>query len=212
MAEQAVATLVALHSVDVAASGLDLFGRPSGYLERQLRRFSQLLEHNATRPLPDLERVTEWLARNRPESPGVAFVHGDYRLGNLMFDDAAGIAAVLDWEMATTGDPLADLGYLTATWAEGDEEPNPMHELSRVTRIAGFPGRDALAQSYAEATGLPLDALPWYQALALWKSAIFLEGSYGRYLDGASSDAYFARLGEGVPAIGRAALLRTETA
>jgi aminoglycoside phosphotransferase (APT) family kinase protein len=152
------------------------------------------------------------LARNCPESPKVAFVHGDYRLGNLMFDDAAGLAAVLDWEMATTGDPLADLGYLTATWAQEGEEPNPMHELSKVTRMAGFPGRDALARSYAETTGLPLDALPWYQVPALWKAAVFLEGSYGRYLDGASSDAYFAGLGEGVPAIGRAALLRAETA
>lgn len=90
------------------------------------------------------------------------------------------LVAVLDWEMATVGDPLADLGYCLATWAEDGDEPNPMLDLSRATRQPGFPGRAELAARYAEATGLGLDALPWYEVLALWKSAIFLEGSYKR--------------------------------
>jgi aminoglycoside phosphotransferase (APT) family kinase protein len=212
IATQTVAGLAALHAVDLTSSGLGAFGRPSGYLDRQLRRFSTLLEHNATRPLPELERVADWLAENRPESPAVSFVHGDYRLGNLMFSENAELVAILDWEMATTGDPLADLGYLTAMWAQPGEEGNPMHDLSAVTRLGGYPDRETLAREYAELTGIPLDRLPWYQVLALWKSAIFLEGSYGRYLSGASSDGYFAELGSGVPMLGRAALARAESA
>lgn len=212
VAARAVATLAALHRVGLAASGLDAFGRPDGYLERQLRRFSALLERNATRPLPALERVGAWLEANLPASPAAAFVHGDFRLGNLIFGDRAEVAAVLDWEMATSGDPLADLGYLTATWAEPGDPPTPMTELSRVTQGAGFPGRAELAARYADATGLALDALPWYQALALWKAAIFLEGSYRRFREGDSDDPYFGRLGEGVPALAAAALARAESA
>lgn len=202
----AIAALAALHRIDLKASGLDAFGAPSGYLERQLRRFSGLLEQNATRPLPQLERVATWLDDNLPPSRAVAFVHGDYRLGNLILGEEGGVTAILDWEMATTGDPLADLGYMTATWARPDDAPNPLLELSAVALLPGFPGREELAARYAELTELPLDDLPWYQVLALWKSAIFLEGSYRRYRRGDSDDPFFARLGEGVPALAEAAL------
>jgi aminoglycoside phosphotransferase (APT) family kinase protein len=201
--------LIDLHATDLAASGLGAFGRPDGYLERQLDRFGALLERNATRPLPDLEAVAAWLLANRPESGETTFVHGDYRLGNLMFTAApTRLAAVLDWEMATVGDPLADLGYCTAMWAEPGDEQNPMLALSRATRLFPFPGRDWIVARYVAATGRPVDALPWYQVLALWKSAIFLEGSYARYLAGQSTDPYFGTLGEGVPAMARAALAR----
>jgi aminoglycoside phosphotransferase (APT) family kinase protein len=210
IARDTVAALVALHDADLAASGLGGLGRPSGYLERQLRRFGSLLEANATRPLPELERVAEWLAANLPESRRTTFVHGDYRLGNLLFGDPLGVAAVLDWEMATVGDPLADLGYLTAMWAAPEDEENPMFALSRLTRRPDFPRREDLADAYADATGEPIDALPWYQVLALWKSAIFLEGSHKRFTEGASADRYFASLGDGVPALARTALAWTE--
>ncbi|MFT3866740.1 MAG: phosphotransferase family protein [Solirubrobacterales bacterium] len=193
-----VEALVDLHALDLAATGLGAFGRPRGYLERQLGRFGGLLEENATRPLPLLERVADWLAANLPESPPAAFVHGDFRLGNVILDRAGKLAAVLDWEMATSGDPLADLGYLTAMWAEPDDEEDPMLELSRVTRSDDFPSRAELVDRYAELSGLNVEALPWYQALALWKSAIFLEGSYNRFLAGDSADPYFAGLGPGV--------------
>jgi aminoglycoside phosphotransferase (APT) family kinase protein len=204
-----VDTLVDLHAIDFAALGLEGFGRPDGYLERQLRRFNGLLETNATRPLPELERVAEWLAANVPTSPRAALVHGDYRLGNVMFAPSEPrLAAVLDWEMATIGDPLADIGYLTAMWAEAEDPPNPVGDLSEVTRLPGFAGRDELARRYAEETGLGLDALPWYQTLALWKAAIFLEGSYKRFQEGSTGDTYFARLGAGVEELGRLAALR----
>jgi aminoglycoside phosphotransferase (APT) family kinase protein len=213
IADELVDCLVDLHAVDYETAGLAGLGRAEGYLERQLRRFNGLLETNATRPLPDLERVAEWLAANLPRSPQATIVHGDYRLGNVMFAPREPrLVAVLDWEMATIGDPLADVGYMTAMWVEAEDPPNPVGDLSDVTRLPGFPGRAHLAERYVEATGLALDALAWYQVLAFWKAAIFLEGSFKRYQAGTTVDAYFARLGEGVETLGRLACERTGAA
>ncbi|MGV1048660.1 MAG: phosphotransferase family protein [Solirubrobacterales bacterium] len=206
IAEELVDCLVELHEVDVEAAGLESFGRADGYLERQIKRFGGLLELNATRPLPELEQVAEWLAANVPPSPRATVVHGDYRLGNVMYAPTEPrLVAVLDWEMATIGDPLADVGYMTAMWAEADDPYNTVGDLSAVTRLPGFPSRADLAERYAAATGLPLDALPWYQVLAIWKAAIFLEGSFKRFREGTTSDPYFGRLGEGVEALGHLA-------
>jgi aminoglycoside phosphotransferase (APT) family kinase protein len=204
--EDLVDRLVDLHAIDFEAAGLGGMGRAEGYLERQLKRFGGLLEVNATRPLPDLEAVAEWLAANLPSSPPARIVHGDYRLGNVMYAPAEPrLVAVLDWEMATIGDPLADVGYMTAMWAEADDPPNPVGDLSEVTRLPGFATRAELLKRYSEATGLSLDALPWYQVLALWKAAIFLEGSFRRFQAGTTVDPYFAGLGVGVEKLGRLA-------
>jgi len=209
IADELIDALVEVHAVDWQAVGLEGFGKPTGYLERQLRRFTGLWEFNKTRELPVVEEVGEWLARNLPESPPATIVHGDYRLGNVMYAPAEPrLVAVLDWEMATIGDPLADLGYMTAMWAETDDPPNPVGDLSEVTRLPGFATRAELVARYAEATGLGVEALPWYQVLALWKAAIFLEGSYRRYQAGTSALAYFAGLGAGVEKLGRLAAER----
>ena len=209
IAEELVDCLVDLHAIDVEAAGLTEFGRPDGYLERQIKRFGGLLELNATRPLPDLERVAEWLAADIPDSPTATVVHGDYRLGNVMFAPAAPeLVAVLDWEMATIGDPLADVGYMTAMWAEASDPVNPVGDLSEVTRLPGFPGRDALAERYVAATGLDLGALRWYQVLALWKAAIFLEGNYKRFVAGTTADPFYAGLDAGILTLGRLAAER----
>src|SRR6201999_2613785 len=120
------------------------------------------------------------------------------------------LAAILDWEMATIGDPLADLGYMTAMWSQAGDPPNPVSDLSSVTRGAGFPRRHLLLDRYAERTGRSLDALPWYQVLAIWKAAIFLEGSFRRYGAGTTSDPYFAGLETGVPTLAALARARTE--
>lgn len=211
LSECLVDGLVDLHAVDATDDELAGFGRPDGYLERQLKRFGGLYETNATRPLPDLEAVADWLAANLPESPASTVVHGDYRLGNVMIAPSpTRLAAILDWEMATIGDPLADLGYMTAMWSEPGDPPNPVSDLSSVTRGGGFPDRAFLAARYAERTGRSLDALPWYQVLAIWKAAIFLEGSFRRFGAGTTSDPYFASLETGVPAL--AALARERTA
>ncbi|HVQ57388.1 MAG TPA: phosphotransferase family protein [Solirubrobacterales bacterium] len=207
--EELVDALVRLHAIDFEAAGLGELGRSDGYLERQLKRFNGLLELNATRPLPDLERVGDWLAGNLPASPPTTLVHGDYRLGNVMFAPSEPqLVAILDWEMATIGDPLADVGYMTAMWSHANDPPNPVADLSRVTRLPGFPSGEALAQQYAEATGHSLDALRWYQTLAIWKAAVFLEGSFKRYQSGSTVDPYFAGLREGVERLGQLARAR----
>jgi aminoglycoside phosphotransferase (APT) family kinase protein len=211
VAERLVDGLVDLHAIDPGTESLAGFGRPDGYLERQLRRFGGLYADNATRTLPDLEAVADWLAANLPDSGPSTVVHGDYRLGNVMVAPApTRLAAILDWEMATIGDPLADLGYLTAMWSEPGDPPNPVSDLSALTRGSGFPGRDFLADRYAERTGRSLDALPWYQVLALWKAAIFLEGSFRRFGAGTTADPYFAGLEEGVPSLAALARARAE--
>jgi aminoglycoside phosphotransferase (APT) family kinase protein len=180
-----VSSLIQLHSLDVSAGRLASFGKPQGYLERQVSRFAGLWEVNTTRSLPEVDKLSRWLADNLPASQTAAVVHGDYRLGNLMFRRQAPAAplAILDWEMATVGDPLTDLGYLTATYTDPDSVPNPLH-LSPVTALPGYLHSGELASEYAGQSDLDLTPLPWYQALALWKAAIFSEAIYTRWLNG----------------------------
>jgi aminoglycoside phosphotransferase (APT) family kinase protein len=193
-----VDALIEVHAADWRACGLEGYGKPTGYLERQLRRFGGLWEHNRTRALPVLDRVTEWLGAHRPESGPATIVHGDYRLGNTMFAGNR-LAAIFDWELATIGDPLADVGYLVATWAQPDDPDGSIVGLSPVTRLPGFPTRAELVARYEERSGRSMSDLRWYTTLALWKSAIFLEGSYKRRLAGTTEDAFFDKLEHGVP-------------
>jgi aminoglycoside phosphotransferase (APT) family kinase protein len=196
--------LVEVHAVDWRACGLEGYGKPTGYLERQLRRFGGLWEHNKTRELPIVEEVRDWLAGNMPESPGSTIVHGDYRLGNVMLgnEPPAEVVAIFDWELSTIGDPLADLGYFTVTWVEaGDTEDIGFGSLNAATRREGFMSREELISRYEARSGRPMSALNWYQALALWKAAVFMEGNYKRFTMGASDDEYLALFDRGVPAL-----------
>jgi aminoglycoside phosphotransferase (APT) family kinase protein len=204
VSEELVDALVELHAVDWRACGLEGYGKPTGYLERQVRRFSGLWDYNKTRELPVVEEVRDWLAANLPESPESTIVHGDYRLGNVMVADEApaSLVAIFDWELSTIGDPLADVGYLTVTWTQSDDPPDiAFGGLSAATRQPGFMTREELTARYEERSGRPVSALNWYQALALWKAAVFMEGNYKRYTLGASDDAYLALFDEGVPAL-----------
>jgi aminoglycoside phosphotransferase (APT) family kinase protein len=207
IADQLIDALVELHSVDWRAAGLDGFGKPSGYLERQLRRFGGLWEHNRTRELPVVEQVGDWLAANMPESPPATIVHGDYRLGNTMFasEPPAQLIAIFDWEMATIGDPLADLGYLMMHWTEPDDPPGKF-TLHTVTRLPGFPTRAEILQRYEERSGRSMGALNWYVTLALWKAIVFMEGNYKRALAGSTDDPYLKDFGDGVIEIAQRAL------
>jgi aminoglycoside phosphotransferase (APT) family kinase protein len=203
-----VDTLAEVHTVDWRACGLEGYGKPTGYLERQLRRFTGLWEHNKTRELPRVQEIRDWLATNMPESPTATIVHGDYRLGNTMVaDDPPGrIIAIFDWELSTIGDPLADVGYLTVTWVQpGDAEDTMFSSLSAVTRREGFPSREELIAHYEERTGRSMSDLRWYQTLALWKAAVFMEGNYKRSLAGTTDDPYLALFDEGVPRLAEAA-------
>src|SRR3954469_20292250 len=161
--EQLVDALVELHAVDWRAAGLEGFGKPEGYLERQLRRFLGLWEHNRTREIAAVESVAEWLKANLPQSPPATIVHGDYRLGNTMMsgEPPARVVAVLDWEMSTIGDPLADLGYLCTLWVDREDPPLGMFELSAVTRQEGFPLKAELVARYEERSGRPMTDIRW---------------------------------------------------
>jgi aminoglycoside phosphotransferase (APT) family kinase protein len=202
--EELIDALVEVHAADWRAAGLEGYGKPTGYLERQLRRFGGLWEHNRTRSLPVLDEVTAWLDAHLPESGPATIVHGDFRLGNVMFTGDR-LSAIFDWELATIGDPLADVGYLAATWAEAGDPEGVVGSLGAVTRGPGFATRDQLVSRYEARSGRSMSNLRWYTALALWKSAIFLEGSYKRRLAGTTEDAFFDRLEHGVPELaGRA--------
>jgi aminoglycoside phosphotransferase (APT) family kinase protein len=203
LGEELVDALAEIHAVDWRAVDLEGFGKPTGYLERQLRRFAGLWEHNRTRELETLDRVTRWLGANRPESTRSTIVHGDYRLGNVMVAPGAParIAAIFDWELATIGDPLADVGYLVATWSQPGDPDDVPFSFDDATRRPGFPTRPELIARYEAATGRAVPDVRWYTTLALWKAAVFLEGSYKRRLAGTTDDPFFDTLKTGVPAI-----------
>jgi aminoglycoside phosphotransferase (APT) family kinase protein len=200
MGEDLVDALVEVHAVDWRDAGLECFGKPTGYLERQLRRFLGLWEHNRTREIPAVESVGEWLRENLPESGPATIVHGDYRLGNTMFGPVAParLVAIFDWEMATIGDPLADLGYLCTLWVDRNDPTGNMFELSGVTREEGFPLREELIARYEERSGRSMTDIRWYRTLALWKSIVFMEGNYKRAVQGSTDDPYLKGFGEGV--------------
>jgi aminoglycoside phosphotransferase (APT) family kinase protein len=198
-----VDALAEVHAVDPTAAGLASIGRPEGYLRRQLRRFAGLWDVNRTRDLPLVAAVAARLEATVPESGPATIVHGDYRVGNLLAptEPPARVTAILDWELATIGDPLADLGYLLSTYADGDGPAAAgIVELSPVTRAPGFPSRVELAAAYAERTGRSTTALAWYEALAHWKAAIFCENMYKRFLAGERSDEFARAMEHGVPA------------
>ncbi len=200
LGEELIDALVELHSVGWESAGLEGFGKPTGYLERQLRRFGGLWEHNRTRELEDVEAVGEWLAATMPESGPATIVHGDYRLGNVIYaaSSPTRLEAILDWEMATIGDPLADLGYFATLYVDRDDPPLGMFELSSVTREPGFPRRADLIARYEQRSGREMPDIRWYQTLALWKSVVFMEGNYKRAVAGSTDDPFLAQFGEGV--------------
>jgi len=207
IADELIDALVELHATDWRGAGLEGFGKPTGYLERQLRRFNGLWEHNRTRELPQVEEVGAWLSENIPESPPATIVHGDYRLGNTMFAprSPAQLIAILDWEMATIGDPLADVGYMLMHWTEPGDARGKFN-LNNVTLQPGFPTRAELTASYEERSGRSVRALDWYMTLALWKAVVFMEGNYKRALSGSTDDPYLKTFGEGVVEIADRAL------
>ncbi|MGB9372609.1 MAG: phosphotransferase family protein [Jiangellales bacterium] len=197
-----VTTLLALHDVDPDAVGLSSFGRPEGYLERNLRRWSTQWESSRTRDLPVLDRIAATLGSDVPTTQRTTIVHGDYRLDNVMFArDLSDVAAVVDWELSTLGDPLADLG-LMLTYVEVSDE------VLGSTRVDGLLDARATLTAYAEGTDLDLSRITWYVAFGVFKLAVILEGVHARYLAGATVGEGFATMGAHVPVLAeRAAAL-----
>jgi aminoglycoside phosphotransferase (APT) family kinase protein len=196
-----VETLAHLHATDPAAVGLADFGRGTGFMERQLRRWSRQWESSKSADLPALETLRDELARTVPPQPAVAIVHGDYRLDNTILHPTrpGRIVAVLDWEMSTLGDPLADLGTLLAYWSEpGDDGVvAAARTIPPVTAAAGFPARGEIVRRYAEITGFDVTNVTWYRAFAYFKLAVIGQGIATRAAGGAMLGSGF----EGAQAI-----------
>jgi aminoglycoside phosphotransferase (APT) family kinase protein len=195
IADTLVDTLVELHSVDPVAAGLGDFGRPSGFLERQLRRWKGQLDSSRSRDLDGIDQLHDGLAAAIPASGPPAIVHGDYRLGNVLVDDTDRISAVLDWEMSTLGDPLTDLALLIAYSEHGKINPGA---ASDVSQAPGFPAADELTARYAGRSGRDISALNWYLGFAFFKLAVISEGIYYRFRHGQTVGAGFDQVGTAV--------------
>jgi aminoglycoside phosphotransferase (APT) family kinase protein len=181
--ERVVDTLVAIHDVDPEQVGLGELGKKEDYVARQLHRWQGQWEKSRTRELSLVDEVHDRLTSRIPEQGPATIVHGDYRLDNMILGGDGEVAAVVDWELCTLGDPLADVGLLIVYWGEPDDEL--MALLNPPTTAPGFPGRDDVTGRYANGSGRDLCQLDFYIALAYWKLAIILEGVYSRYSAGA---------------------------
>jgi aminoglycoside phosphotransferase (APT) family kinase protein len=194
ISEELVDALAELHAVDYAACGLEGLGRPHGYLERQLRRWHGQLELTLqrTRPLPGIAEVHDWLRTRTPESGPPSVVHGDYKLDNVICSAGSPprVLAILDWEMATIGDPLADLGWLIGYWGPTGEPVELMmpgsNQLS--STLPGFLTQEEMVARYEQRTGRLMRDFPFYLCFAIWKLAIILEGLYAHHLDGTAAN------------------------
>ncbi len=183
--EHLIDVLADLHGADVDEIGLGDLARRDGYVERQITRWSTQWEHSKTREVPAIEQVARHLAANVPVQQGVSIAHGDYRFGNCLVDVATGrVAAVLDWELCTLGDPLADLGYLGVYWVRPDGESR----ANDPTGAGGFLSYAQMVERYAERTGRDVSQIDYYVAFSSWRLAVISEGVYARYLHGAMGD------------------------
>jgi aminoglycoside phosphotransferase (APT) family kinase protein len=192
--------LADLHNLDWVAAGLEDFGRPDNFTQRQVTRWMKQLSTYQVRELPDLTLASAWLQDHVPETQRPALIHGDYGLHNVLYDPnlPARLNAVLDWETATIGDPLMDVGYLLGLWLEGDE-PSRWTSSALPYDVAGFPTRAVLAERYAERSGLDLSEINWYRAMSQVKVACILEGGYARHLRGDADDPELAAFEATVP-------------
>jgi aminoglycoside phosphotransferase (APT) family kinase protein len=194
--ERVADTLVAIHAVDPDAAGLGDLGRKEDYVARQLRRWQGQWEKSKTRELPAIDSLHERLSARIPKQGPATIVHGDYRLDNMILTPEGEVAAVVDWELCTLGDPLADVGLLMAYWPDREQAEIALGQPANLA--PGFPTREELADRYAERSGRDLSDLDFFVALGYWKLAIILEGVYARYAAGA-----YGKVDEGIQAFAR---------
>ena len=204
LASDLIATLADLHAVSPDAAGLGDYGRRDGYCVRQIRTWGAQWDRSRTRDLPDMGVLLARLAERAPADSANTIVHGDYRLDNTVVslppDGAPRIAGVLDWELSTLGDPLADLAVTLSYWHDpGDVERGSIPVSAGITDKPGFPAARALAEDYAARTGRSLDNLSFYMALAWMKLAVICEGVHARYLGGQTVGPGYEKVGPAVP-------------
>jgi len=184
LGQSVVDTLAALHRVDPDTVGLGDLGRKEAYLDRQLKRWRTQWEKSKTRELPAMEETYELLLAAKPEQKYTGIVHGDYRIGNMLSGEDAEVKAVLDWELCTLGDTLADVGYVMNNWAqpgEPDADGSP-------TAIGGFPSREEFIEAYSKRTGHEVTSVDYYRSFQYWRLAAIVEGVLARYLKGVMGD------------------------
>jgi aminoglycoside phosphotransferase (APT) family kinase protein len=211
--ESLVDNLAQLHTVDLQATGLAEIGKPEGYVDRQVAGWSRRYRESQTEPLADIDQVASWLRANQPAESGAALIHNDYKFDNLLLDpdDPARMVAVLDWEMATVGDPLMDLGTSLGYWVEaGDPAPLQSLVVGPTTRPGSLTRREVVEQ-YEAATGLAVQGVTFYYVFGLFKIAVIVQQIYARFARGATTDPRFAGLDAVVAALGRGAVLAIES-
>jgi aminoglycoside phosphotransferase (APT) family kinase protein len=193
MANELVDAIAHLGQVDWRAVGLEGFGKPEGFLDRQVDRWLAHLGKIKFRELPGLDEAAQWLRRHTPKRFTAGIIHGDYQFANVMFHhgNEARMAAIVDWEMATVGDPLLDLAWILMTWPDPNEDRN-----SGYVDFSGMPSREELMQRYATTSGLPVDAMDYYIVLARFKMACVLEAGYARYVQGGADNPKMAMFGD----------------
>ena len=205
-----IETLGRLHAIDPADVGLENFGKPAGYLERQVKRWWQQWEFSKTRELPEMEELRRRLEAGLPEQGPPGIVHGDYRLDNVIFaaGDPSRIRAILDWEMCTQGDPLADLGLLMVYWSDPTDSTELVKAMTLVpiTQQAGFLTRAELVRAYDATNDRDLSKLDWYTCLGYYKLAIVAEGIHARFMMGQTVGEGFELMGPRVPLMVEVAL------
>lgn len=195
-------TLAALHAVDPEAVGLGDYGRPEGFMERQVRRWTGQWEKSKTHEVPEITELSRRLAAAVPAQQRSTIVHGDFRIDNVVYDahEPGRINAVLDWELSTLGDPLTDVGLLMLFWRNTDEPDLPL--IPGVTHLPGFPERDAMLERYAKASGADLSDMDFYQAFAHFKFAVIAQGVSARFAAGAMGDQQLGDLDDEIRALG----------
>lgn len=195
-----VDTLVELHAADFQEAGLGDLGRPDGFLERQTEGWISRYEKAKTEEIEEVEPLTAWLAGGVPVSPPPAIIHNDYKLNNLVLnpEDLMDVRAVLDWEMATVGDPLFDLAVSLSYWIEADDPDELKAVMPTVTTTPGFMTRKDLIDRYAESSGRDLSEMHWYVIFGYFKLAGILQQIYARWKNGQTTDERFATFGERV--------------
>ena len=206
LSELMIDTLVEIHGVDLAAAGLAELGKPAGYVERQVRGWTERYRKAQTDDIPEMEALASWLAANMPKESGGTLIHNDFKYDNVVLSpDLTSVVAVLDWEMATLGDPLMDLGCTLGYWIE-PSDPMLMHAMRfGPTNIPGSMSRMELVGRYEEKSGRAVTSLPFYYVNALFKLAVVGQQLYQRYAKGLTKEQRYAMMIEGVKGLSRAA-------
>ena len=202
LGEDLIDELAAIHTAPWQQIGLERFGNPENFLERQITRWQSVRAESPVRDLPLMNELARWLLGNIPLSGPVGLIHGDYHLDNsLSHPDRPRLAAVIDWELATIGDPLVDLGLFLMFWGPRDLSPPGFQHIQAVTRCQGVTPRRVLAERWGTATGYPLAHLDFYLCFAFWRLAAIVEGAYALYRQGKVDSAYARGLEYDVPAL-----------